>query len=101
MSFQNDGKTTEMYRLKAPGSSPGFTVTYALGSADVTDRVVQGRFSPGTGALPPGAAVVLTVRIRVARTAKVGSVKSLLVTDVCDSEPALSDAVKATVKVAS
>ncbi len=101
MSFQNDGKTTEMYRLKAPGSSPGFTVTYALGSTDVTDRVVQGRFSPGTGALRPGAAVVLTVRIRVARTAKVGSVKSLLVTDVCDSEPALSDAVKATVKVAS
>jgi hypothetical protein len=89
--IQNDGALADRFRFKGRGDSRYFTVHFFYKGSDVTKAVVAGTYARS---LAPGASLTITVRIKVATNASVGTVKSerLRVTSV--KEP-ISDAVLA------
>jgi hypothetical protein len=94
---QNDGNVADSFRVRGPGSKPGFVVHYFAGTTDVTSRVVNGTFV--TSSVAPGATSKLRLVIRVRRHATIGSVRSWLVTATSVHASAKVDAVRAKMKV--
>jgi hypothetical protein len=91
---QNDGGLSDVLALKGRGDSQGFTVRFLYGGADVTRAVVAGTY---TKSLAPGASFTMTVKIRVASNASLGSMKVELMRATSLNAP-LRDAVIAMVK---
>jgi streptogramin lyase len=92
---QNDAATSDSFRLKGPGKTKGFTVTYMNGSNNITSAVTAGTY--GTGSIASGSSVTITLKVVVAKTAKAGSVWNGLVTGTSQNDPSKFDAVKAVV----
>ena len=61
--IQNDGLTTNTFKVKGPSGSNGYHLSYFNGATDVTSQVVAGTFS--TGSLTPQARQTLKVVIQV------------------------------------
>jgi hypothetical protein len=68
---------SDTLHLKGAGPSAGFGVTYLIGSANVTRAVVAGTL---TRNLAAHASVIVTVKVTVARAAKLKAVKTALLT---------------------
>ncbi|MGH2731254.1 MAG: InlB B-repeat-containing protein [Actinomycetota bacterium] len=95
ISLENDSSTTQDIRLKGPGSSNGFTVTYFSGNTDVTSAMVNGLITVDN--VPPNASLSPPIKVVVkAKSAKSGHKKAVKVVATSGSKV---DAVKATVKV--
>jgi hypothetical protein len=94
---QNDGGVADSFRVRGPGSGPGFVVHYFSGTTDVTSRVVNGTFV--TASLAPGASAALRLVVKVRRHARIGTVRSWLVTSTSVHASAKVDAVKAKMRV--
>jgi len=99
---QNDGTTTDTFRLHGPGGSSSFSVHYyagTTGSQDITAAVRAGTYK--VSSLAPGAARSFRVVVTVRSAATTGSVKSWLVTALSAHDGTRKDAVKAAVRVAA
>ena len=95
--FVNTGSSTDTFTLSGQRSSRGFAVKYLAGTTVITSRVVAGTYS--TGPIAAGASKVIKVVIAVARTARAGAVKKVLVSAVSQGDDSVRDAVRAVVKV--
>ena len=72
LSMQNDGTGPEKLKLKATGTAvTGYTVTYKVGTTDITSRVVAGTYE--TPLRAPGTQTIVTVTVRIGQGATVGS----------------------------
>jgi hypothetical protein len=95
ISAQNDGDFSDRLTIDADhGSSTKYGVKYFRGATDITSAVVAGTYRSGT--LAPGAAWVITVKVKVKSAATVGSSITRLVTISSGAEPPKRDAVKFT-----
>jgi hypothetical protein len=93
ISAQNDGDFSDRLTIDADhGSSTKYGVKYFRGTTDITSAVVAGTYRTGT--LAPGAATVITVKVKVKSTATVGSSITRLVTISSGAEPPKRDTVK-------
>ena len=93
---QNDGALSDRIAFKGAGSSNGFSLTFLLGTSNVTKAVVAGTY---TKSLAPGASLTITVTIKVAATATIGAVRSELLNASSTIQPAAKDKVLAQVTV--
>jgi hypothetical protein len=91
VSVENDGDKTDRAAIRGGGSSPGFSVHYRHAGADVSPEVMSG--SLRTGDLAPGDTFTISVVVRVAPNATIGSRVSRLVTVSSVAQPTKKDAV--------
>lgn len=93
---QNDGSVRSGFRLTGTGAGSGSSVSYLVGGTNVTRAM---RSAAGYRiTLTPGAYKLLTVRIKLLRTAAFGSMKSAKVTASWTGDGTRRDTVKAVVK---
>jgi hypothetical protein len=97
VNVQNDGAATDTYAVRGPGSSTGFTVRYLSGTADVTTAVVNGTYRLTN--IAAGAARSIQMRVTVGSGARLGSVKSSLVSATSVNSGSPADAVRTVVTV--
>jgi sugar lactone lactonase YvrE len=64
--IENDGSDTDQYTLLGIGSGNGYTVTYFLGSTDITADVVAGTYTTGIAST---ASKVYTLKVKVGKSA--------------------------------
>jgi len=98
---QNDGTSTDSFRLKGPGGSSAFGVHYyagLTGSQDITAAVTAGTYRLSN--LAPGATRVIRLVVTVRSSATIGSLRSWLVTATSAHDSTRKDAVKAGLRVA-
>ncbi len=93
--IQNDGNTTRPFLLRAAESpEPGWTITYRLGTADITFAMLSGGFT--TRSLAPGASVTLSVEMTPGNLPPPGTTKSTTVRAYLSaSDTVIRDAVRA------
>ncbi len=89
--FRNDGTRTDKFIVRGPGSTPGFTVRYYSGAANVTKKVTQGTF--GYANVAPGSSKTLRVQVVVTTKAKRGTGRT--VTVIARTSDGAADAVRA------
>ena len=78
VSVKNSGNVVERFTVKATGATrAGYSIAYLRGTQDVTAAVVGGTYR--TARLAAGATELITVRVRVGRSAAVGSSVTRLV----------------------
>jgi hypothetical protein len=70
---QNDGAQLDRIAFKAAGSSGSFSLTFSVGSSNVTKSIVAGTYAKS---ISPGGSITITVTIKVAANAKIGAVRS-------------------------
>lgn len=92
---RNEATSTDTISVSGPGSTPGFTVRYLVGTTNVTTDVVSGSFEFLDVA--PAATRMLKVKVTVAANATVGAVKKVKVTATSSDRPLERDAVRAKV----
>jgi alpha-tubulin suppressor-like RCC1 family protein len=97
IQIQNESTSTDSFLAKGCGDSPGFSVRYWAGSANVTSAVVSGSYATGT--LAPSEQAFLSAKVSVRSTATVGDVKSCLLTVISQASPSKEDAVGFKVEV--
>jgi hypothetical protein len=98
VNTQNDGSVSDSFTLKGTGPSGPFTVKYysgASGGTDITSAVTAGTYKYSNVA--PGSSQTLRLVVTVARKTAVGTNQGFLVTATSTSNPAKSDAAKASV----
>lgn len=97
--LQNDGNSSNIFRLKGSGSGSGHTVRYYKGTSttSITTAVVNGTYS--TAAIAAGSTTLIRIEITIGSTATIGSVKSALLTGTWTGDGTRKDAVKASVTV--
>jgi len=79
ISIQNDGSTTDSFRLQASGTASAlYAITYFHGTTNITAAVVGGTFT--TSGVKKNKTYVITVKVKVLKTAAAGSSVSRLVT---------------------
>ena len=93
IQVQNDGGNADTMHVKGPGSANGYTVTYLLGTTNVTSAVKAGTCSVDLNA---GASKVITLKVKVGSSAALS--KTLLVKVTSAADTTKVDAVKAIVK---
>ena len=91
----NDGLGVDSYTVRGTGSNSRFTVSYFRGATNITAQVLAGTYPIAN--LAAGVNRTLTVRVKVAAGAPVGSSRSFLITATSTGAGAPKDAVKATV----
>ena len=91
----NDGLGVDSFTVRGPGSNGRFTVRYFRGPTDITAQVLAGTYTIAN--LAVGGNRTLTLRVKVAAGAPVGSNRSFLITATSTGGGAPKDAVKATV----
>ncbi len=92
ISIQNDGTSADRFKVKATGAATSrYTVKYVHGAKDITAAVVAGTYR--TPSLAPAAAYLITAKVTVKSTAKVGSKVTRLVTLTSVANGAQKDAV--------
>jgi hypothetical protein len=99
---QNDGNSTDSFRIKGPGKQAGFSVTYlagAKGTTNITSQVVNGTYVLKNVA--PGRSRIFRLVVRVKLGATLGTTKSWLVRAISAHDSTKKDAVKASVRVTS
>ncbi len=64
--IENDGSDTDQYTLLGLGSGKGYTVTYLLGTTDITADVVAGTYTTG---IASAASKVYTLKVKVGKSA--------------------------------
>src|SRR5262249_55431488 len=98
VKIANDGGLgADSFKVKGTGSGGGLAITYLAGATNVTAQVVAGTYAISN--LAPGGSKTLTMKVKVASGAKVGSSRSFLVTATSSGGGSPKDAVKAVVKV--
>ena len=92
---QNNGNATDIFTIKAPAGSSGWTVGYydLTSLLSITSPITGGGWT--TRPLAPGESLGFWVQIMPTTKAKSGDVKSLLVTATSTKDPTKVDAVKA------
>ena len=79
ISIQNDGSGTDSFRLQASGTASAlYAITYFHGTTNITAAVVGGTFT--TSGVKKNKTYVITVKVKVLKTAAAGSSVSRLVT---------------------
>jgi hypothetical protein len=73
--IQNDAVADDVLKIKGASASPGFTISYLIGTTSVTKAVLAGTL---TKTLTPGASTTITVKITIASNAKLKASKSAL-----------------------
>ena len=99
VNVQNDGTQTDSFKLKGPGSARRFAVHYYAGSTDVTTAVVKGTYVVKN--LFPGASRTLRLAIKVRRSARIGALRSWLVSAVSTHDSTRRDVVSARVRASA
>lgn len=97
LNIQNDGSLTDPIGVKGCASAGGFTVTYMVGSYNVTSRVVAGTYL--TTSLATGASKALTVRITANPGTATGATLTCPMTATSVGDPTRTDVVDATATV--
>ncbi len=92
---ENDGTYTDRFRVKAPGSTSRYTVTYRRGSTNITSAVTGAGFV--TPDIRPGQHLDLTLTIQATPSAARGARIDHLVTITSQADSTRKDAVKARV----
>jgi hypothetical protein len=93
----NDGNAASTIAIRGTAARAGSTVRYYSGTANITNAL---RSPAGWNvSLDPSAYTLVTVKVTIRRTAKVGSLKPAMVTSTWVGDSARTDAVKAVVKV--
>jgi hypothetical protein len=96
---ENDGTTIDSIRLRGPGSSARWSVTYLFEGTNVTSQAIDGTFTLED--LAPGVGEDVTLKIKPKSTAIIGSSKAVLVTAESLGDGTAKDAIKAKVTVTS
>ena len=96
LNLSNDRFSADTFQIKGPGSASEFTVQYLSGTTDITATVVAGTYK--ILSLPGGGNRVITLKVTVASSVRIGAVHTWLVTQKSQWS-GLTDAVKAKVKV--
>jgi hypothetical protein len=92
ISIQNDGSSKDSFRLLVTGPvSALYTVSYFHGTTNITAKVVAGTFT--TPGVKKNKAYLITVKVKVLKTATVGSSVSRLVTITSIGDGSKQDAV--------
>jgi DNA-binding beta-propeller fold protein YncE len=91
--FQNDGTGTDGYTVTGTGSGKGYTVSYFVGTTNITNKVTGGTYKVNVAAGQYGA---ITLKVTVGTKAVTS--RSFLVKATADHETTRVDAVKAVVK---
>ena len=97
LRLQNDGERFDRLRLRAPGSTPRFTVTYTQGHTDRTAAVVAGTYTTPKLAIGGTDTVTMTIRPRAGTPA--GTARNLLAVVASTASTSSTDAVGVTVRV--
>ncbi len=97
MRVQNDGNVTNTLRLTAGAPPRGTRVTYLMNGTDVTSSLLTAAGRPVR--LAPGKRALVTVVVRVLRTATIGSVGTATVRATWTGDGTRVDVAKAVVKV--
>lgn len=95
--IQNDGTLAHQIRLSGQGKSPGFTVKFTLGAADITAAVVAGTF---TRSIAPGGSITVTLKMTALASAPFAAIRGNIMTATSHDGSAL-DTVVARVQVGS
>lgn len=90
---QNDGSDTDTYTVSGPGSGKGYTVTYFLGTTDITSKVTAGTYKVS---LAPTTSKIFTLKVKVGSSAATS--RAMRVKATSGHDPTQLDAVKAVVK---
>jgi hypothetical protein len=91
---QNDGNTTERFRVRGSKGSRAFTVTYRRGTTNITAAVRAGTFT--TPRLAPGATTDITVTVTPTRRARTGNTITTTLTARSTASSSATDTVRAT-----
>jgi len=99
LKVQNEGTTPDTFKLKGPGGSAAFRVRYLAGSTDITKAVTAGTYRVSN--LAPGATRVVRLVITVRDAARLGILRSWLVTASSAHDSTRRDAIRARVRVSA
>ncbi len=98
LQFQNDGSVTDSYLVKGCAKSKGFSVKYMAGASNVTAPVTAGTYA--LSLMVPDQQASLTYSVKVSTKAKIGTLKSCLITVTSATDATKIDGVGASIKVA-
>jgi hypothetical protein len=97
---QNDGTTTDSFKVKGPGSQTGFIVSYlagAAGTTNITTAVGNGAYTLAN--LAPGQSRIFRLVVKVKAGVRIGALRSWLMVAWSAHDGTRRDAIKAIVRV--
>jgi hypothetical protein len=95
--IENDGNVVDSFRISGSPNNGEFRVTYKAGSTSINGPVKAGTYLISN--LAPGAARLLTVRIKAKLASEPGDAKTVRVTATSTNDGTKRDAVKARLRV--
>jgi sugar lactone lactonase YvrE len=93
IKIENDGNDTDSYTVQGRGPAKGYTVTYFVGTSNLTTKITNGNY---TFSIAAGSSKSISMKVAVKSSGKASY--SSLVTVTSGHEPSKVDAVKAIVK---